>query len=167
GGDSGGSDSGGGSDGGSDDGGGSGGGTPAGCGGDNWGAITNVGNGLKVGLADGSPRVDGKVVMGGHTEFGWVKSTDQQGQVSFRSCNLSKPELSSYSASWDSTPRTILSGSPSSLSTIWNPTKAGTSGAYYLKDFNGNNCLTDNGSGKQLTVIKCTPGSKAQQWRIP
>ncbi|WP_328927327.1 hypothetical protein OG429_24040 [Streptomyces sp. NBC_00190] len=39
--------------------------------------------------------------------------------------------------------------------------------AYYIKDYAGQNCLTDNGPGKELAVTTCTPGIKTQQWYVP
>ncbi|MDJ0340964.1 protein kinase [Streptomyces sp. H10-C2] len=49
----------------------------------------------------------------------------------------------------------------------WKVEGASTPGAYYLKDYMGDRCLTDEGLGRQLTMTACTPGNKAQEWRIP
>ena len=134
--------------------------TPPGCGGTNWGYIVNVGDGLKVGLAKDSLAGGQAVVMGGATAYGWVHSVPSSWHH-FNPCNLSGPDLVQ-----ETDGRVTLSGGFSYL-TNWSVTSASTPGAYYLKDYMGYNCLTDNGAGNQLTMLTCTPGNKSQEWRIP
>ncbi|NUP51503.1 MAG: protein kinase [Catenulispora sp.] len=40
-------------------------------------------------------------------------------------------------------------------------------GAFYLHNEKFNDCLTDNGAGKPVTLKPCVPGDKAQQWYLP
>ncbi len=137
---------------------------PQGCGGTAWGAITNVGDGLKVGLSTGSPQAGAKVIMGGTTAYGWVY--ERSNYESFRACSSSGIPLHRALTQFNETVRVELAGAYNG-DLWWNLERAPTSGAYYIKDiaFQGG-CLTDNGAGRQLTVVPCT-GSKAQQWRIP
>ncbi|WP_371502415.1 serine/threonine protein kinase [Kitasatospora sp. NBC_00374] len=134
--------------------------TPPGCGGSSWGAIVNVGDGLRLGLAKDSPAPGSAVIMGGTTAYGWVHSVPSSWHH-FNPCNLSGPDLVQ-----EPDGKVSLSGGFSVL-TNWTVTPASTPGAYYLKDYMGQNCLTDNGAGRQLTMVTCTPGNNAQQWRIP
>ncbi|MER5929842.1 serine/threonine-protein kinase [Streptomyces sp. NPDC002054] len=134
---------------------------PQGCGGDNWGAITSVGDGLKIGLAASSPEGGTKVIMGGHTEFGWVHTTPQW--TKFNSCSMSGPRLGKGYQS--STPQLIPQYG--AADTSWKLLTAPTAGAYYIKDYSGKKCLTNTGAGRELTVTACTPGNKTQQWYVP
>jgi eukaryotic-like serine/threonine-protein kinase len=135
--------------------------TPENCGGDNWGHITNVGNGLRIGLSTGTPEDGAKVVMGGSNDaFGWVFS-NFYGAPSFYACNFDSPQLS-YN---NNEGGVVLSSGV----TYWEIDDSAPSGASYLKvAYSGNTqCLTSNGEGKQLTLITCTPGNGSQMWRIP
>lgn len=138
---------------------------PKGCGGVAWGAITNVGDGLKVGLSTSSPQPGAKVIMGGTTAYGWVY--EKSNYESFRACGPGGAALNRALTQFGDTVRVELADVYSG-GLWWNLERAPTAGAYYIKDiaFQGG-CLTDNGAGKQLTVVTCDPGNKAQQWRIP
>ncbi|MBT2450983.1 serine/threonine protein kinase [Streptomyces sp. ISL-43] len=138
---------------------------PKGCGGASWGAITNVGNGLKIGLSTGSPEGGAKVVMGGTTAFGWVH--EKSNYDTLKACGTSGRAMSRALTQFNETVRVELSGDFSG-DVWWNLETAPTSGAHYIKDihFQGG-CLTSNGAGNQLTVVACVSGNKAQQWRIP
>ncbi|MFZ3468804.1 protein kinase domain-containing protein [Streptomyces sp. 4.24] len=137
---------------------------PQGCGGASWGAITNVGNSLKIGLATSSPQGGAKVVMGGTTTFGWVH--EEGNYDSIMACSSSGAAMSRALTQFGDTVRVELAGQFSG-DVWWNLEKAPTSGAYFIKDisFQGG-CLTSNGAGAQLTVVTCDSG-KAQQWRMP
>ncbi|WP_331772545.1 hypothetical protein OG948_54560 (plasmid) [Embleya sp. NBC_00888] len=134
---------------------------PAGCGGSGWAAITNVGDGTRIGIDTASPGVGSRLVMGGHTEYGWV--TAQVGPwKNIRACNTSGLTI---------VPTSGGGGSPSLGTAVFtdgllNISAAPTSGASLITGFTGTQCLTDNGPGRQLTFAYCVPGNKAQQWYI-
>ncbi|MGW1992860.1 hypothetical protein [Embleya sp. NPDC001921] len=134
---------------------------PAGCGGSGWAAITNVGDGVRIGIDTASPGVGSRLVMGGHTEYGWVRAQVGPWQ-NIRACNTSGPTI---------VPPSGNGGSPS-LGTatftdgLLNISAAPTPGASLITGFTGMQCLTDNGPGRQLTFNYCVPGNKAQQWYI-
>ncbi|MCB5183189.1 hypothetical protein, partial [Streptomyces antimicrobicus] len=136
---------------------------PAGCGGGVWGAITNVGDGLKVGLASNSTAAGTKVVMGGTTSLGWVY--ERSSYESFRACSPSGPYLGMALTQFGETVKVELGGGGG---VWWNLERIAGSSAYLIKDihFQGG-CLTDNGAGKQLTVVTCVAGAKSQQWYVP
>ncbi|MFD0279872.1 serine/threonine-protein kinase [Kitasatospora sp. NPDC127111] len=137
-------------------------GTPAGCGGTKWGAIVSVASGQKLGLSKDTPSGGQGVLMGGNTAYGWVRSDpDPGGWYKFTPCNLSGPVLVQ-----ESDGRVALSGGFSVL-TNWTVAAASTPGAFYLKDYMGQSCMTDNGPGNQVTMATCTPGNKSQEFRIP
>ncbi|MFJ4672066.1 serine/threonine-protein kinase [Kitasatospora purpeofusca] len=137
------------------------GGAPAsGCGGTDWGYITNVADGLRMGLSQDSLAGGQAVVMGGATAYGWVHTVPSSWHQ-FNPCKLSAPVLVQ-----EMDGRVALSSGFSFL-TNWTVTAATTPGAFYLKDYMGQNCLTDNGAGAQLTMTACTPGNKSQEFRIP
>ncbi|MFE6744261.1 serine/threonine-protein kinase [Kitasatospora purpeofusca] len=137
------------------------GGAPAsGCSGTNWGYITNVADGLRMGLSQDSLAGGQAVVMGGATAYGWVHTVPSSWHQ-FNPCKLSAPVLVQ-----EMDGRVALSNGFSFL-TNWTVTAATTPGAFYLKDYMGQNCLTDNGVGAQLTMTACTPGNKSQEFRIP
>ncbi|MEV0413525.1 protein kinase [Streptomyces sp. NPDC050448] len=138
---------------------------PQGCGGAGWGAITNVGDGLKIGFSGAAPQGNAKVIMGGTTAFGWFH--EKSNYDSFKTCGPSGTAMARALTQFGDTVRVELAG-PFAADVWWNLEKAPSAGAYYIKDiqFQGG-CLTDNGAGNQLTVVACDSGSKAQQWRIP
>ncbi|MFG2695231.1 hypothetical protein [Kitasatospora sp. NPDC048407] len=141
---------------------------PAGCGGANWGAIVNVADGQKLGLATDSPSAGAAAVMGGTTAYGWVRSApDPGGWYQFHPCNLSGPVLvqGESDGGWPAQNRKVQLSSGFSFMTTWSVVTASTSGAYYLQA--GDTCLTNNGPGKQVTMTACTPANKFQEWRIP
>ncbi|GAA1270927.1 hypothetical protein GCM10009665_69040 [Kitasatospora nipponensis] len=135
---------------------------PAGCGGTGWGAIVNVGDQLKVGLASSDLTSPTAAVMGGYTAYGWVLTAGSWYTVS--ACGHSGPQLGEQPGYTSGSLVELATGYGDS--TAWNVVSAG-SGASYIKDYLGQNCLTDNGSGRQLTFTTCAPGSPAQEWRLP
>ncbi|MFF1907156.1 protein kinase [Kitasatospora sp. NPDC058218] len=141
---------------------------PAGCGGANWGAIVNVADGQKLGLSTDSPAPGAAAVMGGTTAYGWVRSApDPGGWYKIYPCNLSGPVLVQEADFSNQSSQKVLLSPGFSFLTSWSVIGASTSGAYYLKNYSGSTCLTDNGAGKQVTMTACTPGNKYQEWRIP
>ncbi|OKI26185.1 serine/threonine-protein kinase [Streptomyces sp. CB03911] len=133
---------------------------PQGCGGTDWGAIVNVGDNLKIGLAKDGPAGGTPAVMGGYTAYGWVHSVPSSWHH-FNPCNMNAPEFVQTTDG-----KAALSDGFSFLAN-WKVDPATTSGAVLLKDYMGSKCLTDNGAGNQVTMATCTPGNKAQEWRIP
>ncbi|GAB2699524.1 hypothetical protein GCM10010442_16720 [Kitasatospora kifunensis] len=134
-------------------------GPPAGCGGTGWGAIVNVGDGLKVGLSDDNPSGSGTVIMGGNTSFGWVYVKSMWN--TFNACNLNDSALGM--AYYGGSGTQLVADSIGV--TAWKVDSAPS--GVYIKDYLGQNCLTDNGAGKQLTMGTCTPGNSSQEWQIP
>ncbi|MFG3049966.1 protein kinase [Kitasatospora sp. NPDC048239] len=138
---------------------------PAGCGGTRWGAIVNVADGLKLGLATDSPTAGAGIVMGGTTAYGWVRSDPDPGSwYQIFPCSLTNPALV-QDVSWSSNKVMLSPGF--SFMTKWTVAGATTAGAHQLQDYMGKNCLTDNGAGNPVTMATCTPGNKYQEWRIP
>ncbi|MFG3056335.1 protein kinase [Kitasatospora sp. NPDC048239] len=133
---------------------------PQGCGGTNWGYIVNVGDGQKLGLANNNLSGGNAAVMGGATAYGWVRSQPSS-WYHLNPCSMSSPELVQ-----ETDGRVDLSGGFSFL-TNWTLTAATTPGSYTLRDYMGQSCLTDNGTGNPVTMKTCTPGNKSQEWRIP
>ncbi|MEV8533694.1 protein kinase [Streptomyces sp. NPDC051211] len=133
---------------------------PPGCGGTDWGYIVNVGDGLRLGLAKNTLAGGTAVVTGGATAYGWVHSVPSSWHQ-FNPCNMGSPALVQ-----ETDGRVSLSNGFSYLAN-WTVAPATTRGAYYLQDYMGSLCLTDNGAGKQVTMVTCTPGNKAQEWRVP
>jgi serine/threonine-protein kinase len=134
---------------------------PQGCGGDRWGAITSVADSVAIGLVADGPGGGKEVVTGGHTQYGWVHSVSTWD--TFNSCSLSGPALGQPYQSAQRPELAVGFG----YSVNWRLVDAPTSGAVYIKDYLGQKCLTNNGAGKPLSVVNCTPGNKYQQWRIP
>jgi serine/threonine-protein kinase len=138
--------------------------TPAGCGGAGWGAITNVGSGRRIGLEADGPEADGDVIMGGHTEYGWVRTVVNQfnNTEAFTSCTLGKPQLGTAAGTAD-----VKLVSNGAYTNGWALGDADTPGAHTLGHTAGQGCLTDNGANKRLAIRTCTPGDQSQEWRIP
>ncbi|MFI6981809.1 protein kinase [Embleya sp. NPDC050154] len=134
---------------------------PQGCGGERWGAITSVADGQRIGLVADGPGGGKEVVMGGHPQYGWVHTVSTWD--TFSTCNLDGPALGQPYGNAERPELAVGFG----YSTNWRLAGAPTAGAVYIKDYMGQNCLTNNGAGKALSVVACTPGNKYQQWRIP
>ncbi|MCX5200171.1 serine/threonine protein kinase [Streptomyces sp. NBC_00237] len=143
-------------------------GKPGNCGGDSWGAITNVGSGRKMGLAGTDPAsTGGKVVSGGNTQFGWVSGGNQFPE--FHACTLAGSALGLKQApAYDEKTGVVLAPSTgySGYVTGWKTTPA-AGGAVQINYYVGDGCVTDVGAGRQLAVDPCTPGNKHQLWRLP
>lgn len=129
-------------------------------GGTGWGATVNVGDSLKLGLADDNLSGGNAAVMGGATAYGWIHTVPSSWHH-FNACNLSSPELVQ-----EQDDSVDLSGGFSFLNN-WKVDRATTAGAYTLEDYMGYTCLTDHGAGNRVTMTTCTPGNKSQEWKIP
>ncbi|GAA2789259.1 hypothetical protein GCM10010441_12980 [Kitasatospora paracochleata] len=136
---------------------------PADCGGGRWGYLVNVGDGLKVGLAADSLADGTAVVMGGRTAYGWVRGPSD-GVDMFSACKAGAPRLGKVGVG--SGEGTVALGSAYPYAWDWKVVDAG-GGASYLEDYLGQNCLTDNGAGRQLTVTPCAQGDNRQLFRVP
>ncbi|TWF90487.1 serine/threonine-protein kinase [Kitasatospora viridis] len=123
--------------------------------------ITNVGDGLRLGFA-GSLAGGAAVVMNENTQYGWIFNQSEY----FYPCNLSSPPLAVTFNYTTGGPTTVELRGTSDFALQFSVAPATTSGAVLIEPFgaNGQNCLTDNGSGRQLTMTACTPGDKAQEW---
>ncbi|MEY9876360.1 serine/threonine protein kinase [Streptacidiphilus sp. MAP12-33] len=145
---------------------GSGSGAAAGCGGSGWGAITNVGDGERLGLASGSLDAGTAVVLGGHTAFGWT-AVPGVNQVSLHACNANGPALG-YSYSKAGSGAELAGADSYGDWTGWSLVQSPHAGAYYLQaPFYPPACLTEHGGGAQVTVETCASGLPAQEWRLP
>ncbi|MEU1418328.1 serine/threonine-protein kinase [Kitasatospora sp. NPDC005751] len=141
---------------------------PAGCGGSRWGDIVNVADGQKLGLAAAGPSPGGAVVVGGTTAYGWVRSDPNPGGwYEIHACGLSGPALVQDTDFSNTSSQKVLLSPGFSFMANWSVVGAGAQGVYYLKDYMGSTCLTDNGAGRQATMTACTPGNAYQQWRMP
>ncbi|MEV4561905.1 protein kinase [Kitasatospora sp. NPDC049285] len=140
--------------------------TPAnGCGGSGWGRLTNVGDGLAIGLGSDSLTAGVSVVAGGYTGYGWIKTTDDTGMTTFTAC---KPGSTALGVRYAGSPSIAELGGSTSYgdTTVWALADAG-SGTFQVKfPYGPGSCLTDHGSGNQLTVESCTPGAKSQLFRF-
>ncbi|MFJ2739575.1 serine/threonine-protein kinase [Streptomyces sp. NPDC087440] len=143
-------------------------GKPENCGGDGWGAITNVGSGRKMGLAGtDTTGSGGTVVSGGNTRFGWVAGGNQF--TEFHACTLAGGALGLKQApAYNEKTGVVLAPATgySGYVTGWKTTPA-AGGAVQINYYVGDGCITDVGAGRQLAVDPCTPGNKNQLWRLP
>ncbi len=103
------------------------------------------------------------VIMGGHTGFGWVNTTPDAWHR-LNACNLNDPALGNLYYDPSGTLQ-LIGGSGGVVQ--WTVVGAETSGASYVKDYQGQACLTDNGAGHKLSMATCTPGNTSQQWWLP
>ncbi|HSA49534.1 MAG TPA: hypothetical protein VLH10_05405, partial [Yinghuangia sp.] len=134
---------------------------PAGCGGAGWGAITNLGSGMKIGIDTASPGVGSRLVTGGRTEYGWVVVPTVLWQT-IRSCGAD-----GLAVTPGTSPSGVSLGNAAYAAGMLTISAAPTPGAALITHMAGQQCLTDNGPGRQLTFARCTPGDTAQQWYLP
>ncbi|QKW19182.1 serine/threonine protein kinase [Kitasatospora sp. NA04385] len=140
-------------------------GPASGCGGGNWGRLVNTGSGRAVGLGSNAVSAGVPVVSGGYTSYGWVRSA-ASGATTFTACKGDSGI--SLGARYAGSPNIAELAGASSYGdmTSWSPADAG-SGNFQLKfGYGPQGCLTDNGSGKTLTVTTCNPGDGSQLFRF-
>ncbi|MFD0059478.1 serine/threonine protein kinase [Streptomyces sp. NPDC127574] len=140
-------------------------GRPAGCGGDQWGPIVNVGSGRALGLAGDRPRAGGVVVTGGSTSHGWVVRVGGYpgGSTGITSCSAEGFSLEDQRA----TPHSVgVLSNEHTIGQSWDLVDAGA-GTYSIKPFVNDSCLTDTGANKQVITDVCRTGDKSQMWRLP
>ncbi|MGW6913441.1 protein kinase domain-containing protein [Kitasatospora sp. NPDC054939] len=133
---------------------------PQGCGGNGWGYITNVGSGLRLGLAQNNLSAGNKAVMGGATAYGWIREVNPGNWYYIHPCNLDAPALVQ-----SATDGAVTLNPGFSFLNNWAVVGTG-GGTHTLRDYQSQSCLTDNGAGNPVTMTKCTPGNKAQEFRL-
>ncbi|WP_051731740.1 serine/threonine-protein kinase [Kitasatospora phosalacinea] len=140
-------------------------GPASGCGGTGWGRLVNTGSGRTIGLGSDAVSAGVPVVSGGYTSYGWIKSASN-GATTFTACKAgSGINLGAQYATSPSIAELAGSGSFGDMIS-WYPADAG-SGNFQLKfGYGPQGCLTDNGSGKTLTVATCKPGDGSQLFRF-
>ncbi|MER7668523.1 serine/threonine-protein kinase [Kitasatospora sp. NPDC096128] len=135
-------------------------GRPASCGGNNWSSIVSVKDGRPIGMRNDNLNGDNPIVLGGASQYGWVRSTDPGSWILFNACNNGGPQLVQTMDG-----KVVLSNGYSFL-TRWTVRNGSTAGSYTLADYQNQSCMTDNGPGNELTMVTCTPGNTAQEWRL-
>lgn len=135
-------------------------GRPASCGGNSWSGIVSVKDGRPIGMRNDNLNGDNPIVLGGASQYGWVRSTDPGSWILFNACNNGGPQLVQTMDG-----KVVLSNGYSFL-TRWTVRNGSTAGSYTLADYQNQSCMTDNGPGNELTMVTCTPGNTAQEWRL-
>ncbi|SOD61999.1 serine/threonine protein kinase [Streptomyces zhaozhouensis] len=135
------------------------GGPAAGCGGENWGQIVNVADGLPLGLAEDEPRAGGAVISGGNTSHGWVRTTAYHDSA-LHVCEQDGETLAA--ANGGDTGAFLGSSFGGGLF----PSAQSVGGAHTIGTFGGK-CLTSQGAGQQPTMATCVDGDDRQRWRLP
>ncbi|MEU1282870.1 serine/threonine-protein kinase [Kitasatospora sp. NPDC005856] len=133
---------------------------PASCGGNSWSTIVSVKDGRTVGMRDDNLNGDNPIVVGGHAQYGWVRSTNPGAWILFNACNNGGPQMVQTMDG-----KVVLSGGFSFL-TNWTVRSGGSAGSYTLGDYQNQSCMTNNGPGSAVTMVACTPGNTAQEWRL-
>ncbi|MFE4970674.1 serine/threonine-protein kinase [Kitasatospora sp. NPDC056651] len=135
-------------------------GRPPSCGGTSWSTVVSVKDGRAIGMRDDNLNGDNPIVVGGHAQYGWVRSTNPGMWILFNACNNGGPQMVQTMDG-----KVVLSGGFSFL-TNWTVRTGGSSGSYTLGDYQNQSCMTNNGSGVAVTMVACTPGNTAQEWRL-
>ncbi|MFD7829700.1 serine/threonine-protein kinase [Kitasatospora sp. NPDC059803] len=133
---------------------------PPSCGGTSWTTIVNVKDGRPIGMARDELSGDNPIVVGGASQYGWVRATNPGSWISFNACNSGGPLLVQTMDG-----KVTLSGGFSFL-TNWTVRSGSAQGSYTLADYQNHSCMTDNGPGNAVTMVTCTPGNTAQEWRF-
>nr|BFD94496.1 hypothetical protein KitaXyl93_58560 [Kitasatospora sp. Xyl93] len=133
---------------------------PASCGGTSWSTIVSVKDGRAIGMRDDNLNGDNPIVVGGHAQYGWVRSTNPGAWILFNACNNGGPQMVQTMDG-----KVTLSGGFSFL-TNWSVRTGSSAGSYTLADYQGQSCMTNNGPGGAVTMVTCTPGNTAQEWRF-
>lgn len=117
-------------------------------------------DGRPIGMARDELSGDNPIVVGGASQYGWVRATDPGSWISFNACNSGGPLLVQTMDG-----KVTLSGGFSFL-TNWTVRSGSAQGSYTLADYQNQRCMTDNGPGNAVTMVTCTPGNTAQEWRF-
>ncbi|MET8623891.1 serine/threonine-protein kinase [Kitasatospora sp. NPDC004669] len=133
---------------------------PASCGGGNWSTIVSVKDGRPIGMRNDNLSGDNPMVLGGAAQYGWVRSIDPGNWTLINACNNGGPMLVQTMDG-----KVVLNNGYSFL-TRWTVRSGSTAGSYTLGDYQNQSCMTDNGPGNEITMVTCTPGNSAQEWRF-
>ncbi|MFD4655320.1 protein kinase [Kitasatospora sp. NPDC058444] len=133
---------------------------PASCDGTSWSTIVSVKDGRTIGMRDDNLNGDNPIVVGGHAQYGWVRSTNPGAWILFNACNNGGPQMVQTMDG-----KVVLSGGFSFL-TNWTVRSGSSAGSYTLGDYQNQSCMTNNGPGGAVTMVACTPGNTAQEWRL-
>ncbi|MET8540198.1 protein kinase [Kitasatospora sp. NPDC004799] len=133
---------------------------PASCGGTSWSTIVSVKDGRTIGMRDDNLNGDNPIVVGGHAQYGWVRSTNPGAWILFNACNNGGPQMVQTMDG-----KVVLSGGFSFL-TNWTLRTGSSAGSYTFGDYQNQVCMTNNGAGGAVTMVACTPGNTAQEWRL-
>ncbi|MFJ2188219.1 protein kinase [Kitasatospora sp. NPDC087861] len=133
---------------------------PPSCGGTSWSTIISVKDGHPIGMAHDDLSGDNPIVVGGASQYGWVRATNPGSWILFNACNSGGPQLVQTMDG-----KVTLSGGFSFL-TNWTVRNGSAQGSYTLADYQNQSCMTDNGVGNAVTMVTCTPGNAAQEWRF-
>ncbi|MFH8380489.1 serine/threonine-protein kinase [Kitasatospora sp. NPDC018058] len=133
---------------------------PASCGGGNWSTIVSAKDGRPIGMRNDNLSGDNPMVLGGAAQYGWVRSIDPGSWTVINACNNGGPMLVQTMDG-----KVVLNNGYSFL-TRWTVRNGSTAGSYTLGDYQNQSCMTDNGPGNEITMVTCTPGNSAQEWRF-
>ncbi|MGW3041410.1 serine/threonine-protein kinase [Kitasatospora sp. NPDC001159] len=133
---------------------------PASCGGSNWSTIVSAKDGRPIGMRNDNLSGDNPIVLGGAAQYGWVRSIDPGSWTVINACNNGGPMLVQTMDG-----KVVLNNGYSFL-TRWTVRNGSTAGSYTLGDYQNQSCMTDNGPGNEITMVTCTPGNSAQEWRF-
>ncbi|MFJ8471491.1 protein kinase [Kitasatospora sp. NPDC094011] len=131
---------------------------PSSCEGSSWSTIVSVKHSSPIGMRNDNLNGDNPLVLGGASQYGWVRSTDPGAWTLFNACNNGGPQLVQTMDG-----KVVLSNGFSFL-TRWSVRSGSTAGSYTLGDYQHQSCMTDNGPGSEITMVTCTPGNTAQEW---
>ncbi|WP_078891224.1 serine/threonine-protein kinase [Streptomyces sp. NRRL S-350] len=135
-------------------------GRPASCGGSSWSTIVSVKENRAIGMRNDNLNGDNPIVLGGASQYGWVRSTNPGSWILFNACNNGGPQLVQTTDG-----KVVLSNGFSFL-TNWTVRNGSTAGSVTLADYMNQLCMTNNGPGNAVTMVSCTPGNLDQEWRF-
>ncbi|GAB7187901.1 serine/threonine-protein kinase [Kitasatospora sp. Ki12] len=133
---------------------------PASCGGNSWTTIVSVRDDRAIGMRNDSLNGDNPIILGGASQYGWVRSTDPGTWIHFNACNNGGPALV------QTMDGKVTATTGYSFLTSWTVRNGSTAGSYTLADYMNSVCMTSNGPGNAVTMVACTPGNTAQEWRF-
>ncbi|MEV7184820.1 serine/threonine-protein kinase [Kitasatospora sp. NPDC093102] len=133
---------------------------PPSCEGSSWTNIVSVKDGRTIGMRDDNLNGDNPIVVGGHAQYGWVRSTNPGSWILFNACNNGGPLMV------QTMDGKVVLNSGFSFLTNWTVRTGSSAGSYTLGDYQNQSCMTNNGPGNAVTMVTCTPGNTAQEWRL-
>ncbi|MFI2606755.1 protein kinase [Kitasatospora sp. NPDC018619] len=133
---------------------------PPSCQGSSWSNIVSVKDGRPIGMRDDNLNGDNPIVVGGHAQYGWVRSTNPGSWLTFNACNNGGPTMV------QTMDGKVALNSGFGFLTNWTVRSGSSAGSYTLADYQNQRCMTNNGPGAAVTMVACTPGNTAQEWRL-